>query len=98
MKGLKRVLRGVPPSAVLKATLVRRPQLTNGELAIAFVEQFSRVAVLDATHAIWNWKRPDGSREAGLSDEELDQKLFYLLGQAGYAIEPAPISGPLRGA
>lgn len=89
MRALGAILRGTAPSSVLRAAIVARPWLTNGQIAQAFIEKFPLVQPLDAAHAIWNWERPGGERR-GHTDQELDAILRRLLRAAGYPVVTEP--------
>lgn len=86
MKALKHIEEGVLPTTVFRLMLASRPQLANADLAEAFVSYFHRADRTVSKVAIWNWRRPDGSRIGGLSDRDLDELLLTLLGQAGYTV------------
>lgn len=80
---LKKILDGIPPSAVLNMMLEASHDSNKYDLADLFLEEFER---LDSRvlPVIWKWKSIKSSR--GMSDEALDETLLLLMRSAGYLV------------
>jgi len=78
---LKEIASGIKPTTVFKEMLAAKPELTSSDIAVQFMEEFSRVSS-EVVHIFWQWRKP--GRDRGLDDGRVDEILAHYLKDAGY--------------